>query len=213
MFWPGLGVKRATFCLTHSGGVPSFHVSRSNATPLAGSEVAAYPEFLYGCVHGSCSPGSLLPQRVDKLQHVRVSTYYRLTRRSRGGKWDASFDIWFARHDRRTGQPTAAELMLWLVNRKVRYFPEWSIRVHGIKWLAEEWITHNRAGQSWPLVIFERAHPDGHVKRMPLRPFIHFAEKHGWIQSKLWMTSIASGFEIWSRGRGLGIRFFRIFHS
>jgi len=197
-------------CLQHGGGHPSFLITRSNAMPLAGSEPAAYSEIFYGCVHSACTRGAVLPRNVRRLNNIRISTYDRLTRRSRGGKWDASFDIWFSKHDRMTGQPAGAELMIWLANRGVRYSPRWTVRVSGFRWLAEEWQTHNSKGVTWPLIIFQRRHQSSHVKRLPLGPFIRFSERHHWIKQRYWLESIASGFEIWRRGRGLGINFMRV---
>src|SRR5215472_2054633 len=60
VFGSGPGAWRARICLRHSGGVPSFLIVRSDARQLPGSEPAGYPEILYGCAYGACSPGSFL---------------------------------------------------------------------------------------------------------------------------------------------------------
>jgi hypothetical protein len=210
VFATGPGLWRATVCLRHSSGVPSYHITSTDARPLPGSEPSAYPEELYGCVYGACSPGSFLPQRIRRIRFLRVSLFDHLTGTRKPGRWDASLDIWFSMRHRVTGQAQGGEMMLWLTNRGVRYFPEWSIRVNGVTWLAEEWETFHANGLHWPLVIFERKHPSGELRRVPLAPFLRFAVRHGWLHPSYWMESIASGFELWSGGYGLGTRFMRV---
>jgi hypothetical protein len=206
------GLFRPSFCITHRRGQPSFTV---RSAWFDSRYVAAYPEVFDGCEYGACSPGSILPMQVSKLpSSLRFSAYDKLTKRWRGGKFNTSLDIWFSRHRSTRGRAAGAELMVWLYHRDVRTRPSWRVRIGRVWWRVEEWTTHSPDGaRSWPLIIFIRERPSAYCHRLHLRPFIRFAELHGWMNRTLWLESIAHGYEIWGSGMGgdrLTTTFFRV---
>jgi Glycosyl hydrolase family 12 len=202
------GHPRATVCISHERGVPAFGITQSNAASNGPS--VAYPEVFYGCVYGACSPGSALPAQVDQLRSTWISAFDRLTY-AKGSKFDASFDLWFTRKERSTGQAQGAELMIWMDDQGVRFAQRWRARLDGSWWRVEEWRTRNPAnGRTWPLIIFMLARQGGNVRQLPLRPFFRFAEQHEWVQPQYWLESIECGFELWRGGGDLAVTFMRV---
>jgi hypothetical protein len=203
------GQPSPTVCISHKKGQPTFTVTKSTADSSGPS--VAYPEVFYGCVYGACSPGSVLPMAVSKLpRSFRFSAYDRLTAKWRKGKFDTGFDIWFSTSRSTGGQATGAEIMIWLTDRGVRFTPEWTVTIDGIRWLAEEWKTVHPNGLSWPLIIFLRQKPSGYCHRLHLSPFVRFGEQRKWIARTDWLESVEHGYEIWQGGSHLATTFFRV---
>jgi hypothetical protein len=202
------GYPKATVCISHQSGVPAFDITQSTAASNGPS--VAYPEVFYGCVYGACSPGSALPQQVERLRGIWISAFDRITYPP-GSKFDASFDLWFTKKDRRTGQAQGAEIMIWMHDQDVRFAQRWRVQLDGLWWQVEEWQTHNPAdGRTWPLIIFMRSPQSGNVRQLPLRPFFGFAQQHRWLQPQNWLESIECGFELWRGGTGLAVNFMRV---
>jgi hypothetical protein len=85
-----------------------------------GDIVASYPNVLYGCSHGDCSPASMLPMQVSALSTVTSSWDF-----SVGGtasdQYNVSYDIWFCPDGNcgTSGFPGELELMIWLDYKNV----------------------------------------------------------------------------------------------
>jgi glycosyl hydrolase family 12 len=188
-------------CLANVNRRANFAVVLS-AARRAGYEAGAFPNIFYGCSWGICSRGTTLPRRLSRLRHPVTSWY---TAGRPPGRWDAAYDIWFARHRHTSGQDRGAEIMLWLRTGGLgRPAATHGLLIDDQRWQLEHWTTTNRAsGRRWPLIIFRMIHPRGYVKRLALMPFFHTAEALGLLHRSWWLTAIEAGFEVWRGGTGL----------
>jgi Glycosyl hydrolase family 12 len=191
------------FCLRNSGLRPNFKVTRSDPNTING-RVMSFPYILRGCSWGVCTAKARLPARVSALRKPEAS--WRARTRA-PGQWNASLELWFAKHRMRTGQADGAELMIWL---KTRNLPKSSLRVVRIdhtKWYLVHWVASGQ-GRTWNYIQFRRVRPVKGVSGLRLWPFIKKSEQMGWVRPADWMLNIEAGFEIWSGGKGLGTKSF-----
>jgi hypothetical protein len=191
-------------CLAVRGRWPNFTVTHS-PVPTWHAKPQAYPFILRGCSWGTCSPDSGLPRRVSMLRRP-VATWD--TTQVPHGRWDAAFDIWIGRHPMTTGQARGAELMIWLGARRIKVPARTRIvRIDHARWYLEHWRACH-LGDCWNYVQFRRVRPVLDVRRLPLLPFVHRAEKKGWVSPGWWLENIEAGFELWQGGRGLATDWF-----
>jgi hypothetical protein len=188
-------------CLANVNRRANFAVT-SSAARRAGPEPAAFPNIFYGCSWGVCSPRTRLPRRLSRLRHP-VTSWYTAGRPK--GRWDAAYDIWFAKQRATGGQDRGAEIMLWLrTNGLGRPAAAHSLVIDRRRWQLEHWITRNPAtGDHWPLIIFWMTHPRRSVRHLALMPFFRRAEALGLLHRSFWLTSVEAGFEVWRGGTGL----------
>ncbi len=108
--------KRAcpgTQCMEIDKATGAFSVTQGPAP--CGDTVATYPNVLYGCSFGNCSPASLLPMQMGAVSTVTSSWDF-----SAGGaasdQYDVAYDIWFCPDQScgSNGFPHGVELMIWL---------------------------------------------------------------------------------------------------
>ena len=165
-------------CLTVYGHrFSKFTVTRSTASKRRGDAVA-YPSIFYGCVWGTCSKGTVLPERAGRATRMRLTW---LTRHVRpAGLWNTAYDIWFSKRRHVSGQAAGAELMIWL---NAKFAPPWgrqtvrieldrnSARVTGPKLLG----LIERAGVRW--MWDPHSHRTVLVCRADLDDFLVVAER------------------------------------
>ncbi len=192
-----------SFCLTNSGRRPNFRVTKSGRNAIRG-RVMAFPYILRGCSWGVCSPKAKLPAKVKRLRKPEASWR---ARTKAAGRWNASLDLWFARHRMRTGQADGAELMIWLKAKNLGRSSLRVVRIDHADWYLAHWIA-SRNGRSWNYIQSRRVHPVKHVSGLKLWPFIKHAERLGWVRPSDWMLNIEAGFEVWNGGKGLGTKSF-----
>lgn len=192
-------------CLAVRGTSPNFTVTRSQL-PTWHAKPQAYPFIMRGCSWGTCStPDSNLPKQVSAL-HRPVATWY--TTQVASGEWDAAFDTWFGTQPMTTGQADGAEMMIWLGARDIPVPPHTKIvHVRHVRWYLLHWRPCN-AGTCWNYIQFRRVWPVLRARKLHLLPFIHRAEKRGWIQPSWWLENIEAGFELWRGGAGLATNWF-----
>jgi cellulose 1,4-beta-cellobiosidase len=195
-------------CLKVQGA--GFRVTRSAADSRT-PEVAAFPYVFSGCSWGLCTRHSLFPRRISALGHIRTSV--RFDTRARG-RWNAAFEWWVDAHRITDGQARKAEVMCWLRTRGIPA-PSGSpvVRVGGVRYWLTWWMTRRIVGgqpASWPLVIFRRVHPTTHatVRIGAFMAVVRRLRLHGarLVSERDWLLSDQAGFEIWRRGRGLGVQ-------
>jgi len=188
-------------CLANVNRRANFAVA-SSAARRKGVEPAAFPNIFYGCSWGICSPSARLPRRLSRLRNP-VTSWYTAGRPQ--GRWDAAYDIWFARQRATGGQDRGAEIMLWLRTDGLgRPAAAHSLLIDRRRWQLEHWITRNPAtGDHWPLIIFWMTHPRRYVRHLALMPFFHRVEALGLLHRSYWLTSVEAGFEVWRGGTGL----------
>jgi hypothetical protein len=141
-----------------------------------------------------------MPVRVSRLKSLNTSWYTSL---HASGRWAATYDIWFDRTGRISGQNDGAELMLWINTRGFGHVSRALIvNVVHTRWRLMHWVVV-RGGKSWNYIQFRRVHPAAHVHRLALRPFIQLCKRLRWIGHSWWLTGVEAGFEIWRGGAGL----------
>jgi cellulose 1,4-beta-cellobiosidase len=193
-------------CLANRNGWSNFRVTAS-AADSRGPRPLGYPDVYYGCSRRWCSPGTVLPRRVDRLRSPETSWY---TTDRAGGQWDASYDLWFTKNRQISGHPNGAELMIWLDERGSS-LPTYDggrfVRTDGASWYMDHWRPCMQ-GTCWNYVRFWRVHPSTRVRRLRLKPFISVAGRDGLIRRSWWLESIAAGYELWRHGAGLATTWF-----
>jgi hypothetical protein len=194
-------------CLrVHRRGV-GFTVVRSGADSHVG-DTDAFPEVVYGCAFGLCSPGSVLPRRVYRFS--QLDTSWSTSWRQAPGHFDVAYDLWFGRLRTINGHVKGAELMIWLGTKRFGTpFGDPIVTIDGQRWYYARHKACNDVG-CWNFVLFRRVVPTTHVHRLKLLPFIHAAEQHGQISYRWFLKSIDGGFEIWNQGRGLAVHSYEV---
>ncbi len=192
--------NKAALCIHTVPGHTGFTVVKDVTT---GWNIA-YPMILTGCSWGICSPHSKLPARVSSLRNPTTSL--NVTAHA-GGEWNASYDIWFAKHPIRTGMPDGAEIMIWLNRRATPLASSFQYVVfRGTPFWFTSWQAHH-GGKTWHYLQFRLVHPSGYVN-LHLADFTHFAEVKGMLSSRWYMLNIEAGFELWHGGVGLSVNGF-----
>ena len=148
-FW-NQGSCPGTQCMAINGATGAFSVTQS---PNCGNTVASYPNVLYGCSFGTCSPGSVLPKPVSALTTVTSSWAFSVGGVA-GDKYDVAYDIWFCPDNTcgTNGFPNGTELMIWLNYQNVNgwQYDLGPVSLAGHTW--ELWQATGRAtaGPTWP---------------------------------------------------------------
>lgn len=192
------------FCVTNYGRKPNFTVVTTGSNFLGG-RVMAFPYVFTGCAWGMCTRHSGLPAKAPDLGKPTATWQ---TTSPAGGRWNAAFDLWFAKRKIRSGQAEGAELMIWLNARNLPLDSTRVVSVDGVRWFLAHWIAHGATGASWNYIQFRRVHPVTGVKNLRLNPFIHEAELNDLVSPRWWLLNIEAGFEIQRGGRGLSGRSF-----
>jgi hypothetical protein len=197
-FW---GTRK--FCLSNTNHRPNFTVVKHGSNILGGG-VMAYPDVFTGCAWSICTPDSKLPARARDLRKPKATWH---TTGHAKGRWNASFDLWFAKHNITTGQANGAELMIWLNTRRLPLDSTRIVHVDGVRWYLAHWRP-SHSGGTWNYIQFRRVHRKRSVKNLRLGPFIHYSERLGLIKRRWWLLNIEAGFEIQRGGKGLSGRRF-----
>ena len=167
----------------------------------------AYPFTGAGCAYHLCSPYTDLPKQVRRLPSSANTSFS--WHGPTPGNWNASYDIWFDRHDQISTQDDGAELMIWL-----RPNPGYrgGVLVHVGK--HRYWFMHGRACDParicWNYTQFRFPHVVRSVRRLRLMPFIRFLEHRGLVSPSWWLTSVHAGYEMVSGGKGLTTTWFGV---
>lgn len=188
------------FCI-QSGTKPGFRIL--NNLSYNGT-VRAYPFTGVGCAYYLCSRNTDLPKRVSALPYAANTSW--TWQGNSNGYWNASYDLWFDKRNQITSQDNGAELMIWL-----RTMPGYNggqlIHVGKRRFIFMHWKACN-AGTCWNYIQFRFLHTTHGVKQIWLRSFIKYAESRGLIQPSWFLTSVHTGFELWSGGKGLSTTWF-----
>jgi cellulose 1,4-beta-cellobiosidase len=188
-------------CIHNSGDRDNFTITQRPGFDPAG-RVVAFPHIFRGCAWKICSPNAGIPIKVSAIGHL-VTTWH--TRENAPGTWNAAYDIWFGKRRMTTGQPTGAELMIWL-NHHGRccalQHGAPKVWIDGRPFRLSHWIARHN-GLSWHYIQFRMIHKTWHVDHLRLRPFIRRCVRLGLIRPWWWMENVEAGFELWSGGQGL----------
>ncbi|HET7012841.1 MAG TPA: hypothetical protein VFI65_02950 [Streptosporangiaceae bacterium] len=185
-----------------------FRVIESNAHSHVGDN-EAFPETVYGCAWGVCTPHTVLPRKVNRIRNLVTSwstDWRRVT-----GHFNVGYDMWFGYRHTIHGHALNAELMIWLGQKGFGTptgDPIYTIEGH--RYYYARHLACDEPYGCWRYVLFRRVVPTTKVQHLGLLPFIRIAEKRHQIGPRSWLKSIDSGFEIWWGGKGLTTHSFRV---
>jgi hypothetical protein len=186
---------------------PGFTVVRSHANSHV-PDNEAFPEVVYGCAWGVCSPHTVLPRRISRFKNL-VTSWGANWRRA-PGKFNVAYDIWFGHLHTIHGHANGAELMIWLGTKRFGTpFGAPTYLIDGHRWYYGRHTACDIYG-CWNYVVFRRVQPSTHANHLGLLPFIHFAERRNQISPWWFLKSIDVGFEIWQGGHGLAVHSYSV---
>ena len=181
---------------------PGFIVVKSHANSH-NADTEAFPEVLYGCAWGLCTPHSVLPKRIYRLKYVDTS-WGASWRKSRG-RFNVAYDVWFGHLHTIHGHALGAEMMIWIGTKRFGTpIGAPTYLIDGQRWYYGRHTACDSFG-CWNYILFRRVNPSTHANHLGLLPFIHFAEKHRQLAWWWFLKSIDVGFEIWWGGHGLAV--------
>ena len=190
-----------TQCMDINKATGAFSVTQGPAP--CGDNVASYPNVLYGCSFGSCSPATILPMQVGALSTVTSSWDF-----SVGGavsdQYDVAYDIWFCPDGNcgSSGFPGGVELMIWLDYKNVHGWQTdlGSVTLAGHTW--EVWqATFGSGINSWTYLAYMIQSPMvTSVADLDLNAFFLDAATKGYIQNSWYLFAIQAGNELRTGG-------------
>jgi hypothetical protein len=192
-----------TQCMEVNTATGAFSVTQG--PPPCGNEVASYPNILYGCSYGSCSPKTILPMPVSKVSKLSSSWNFSVG----GGKddrYNVSYDIWFCPDDNcgASGFPKGLELMIWLDYKNAKGWKDHvgTVKISGYEW--DVWVADMAAGgavESWKYMNYIiRPSKVTSVTDLDLNAFIQDAMARGLVQSTWYLYAVQAGMEVRSGG-------------
>jgi hypothetical protein len=192
-------------CITTDGNA-KFTVSES---AISSSVVVGYPSIYKGCHWAACTSGSGLPIQVASIHPGTVTTSWSTLQPSDIGVWNAAYDIWISTTPAFHGQPTGAELMIWL-NHARRVHPA-GYRVAsnvGIDGRFYDVWAGQRPG--WMDITYVLTTAVTSVSNLDLQPLLADALRRGFVQKSWYLIGVEAGFELWRGGTGLATRSFSV---
>jgi hypothetical protein len=170
-----------------------------------GNNVGSFPNILYGCAYGVCSPGTVLPMPVSSVTKLKSSWDF-----SVGGahndRWNAAYDIWFCPDQNcgASGFPRGLELMVWLDVRNAGGWKDHlgTANLAGYTW--DVWYADMAAGgalDAWGYMDYI-AKPSNitSVKDLDLLALVKDALARGYVKSNWYLYAVQAGFEVRSGG-------------
>jgi hypothetical protein len=196
--------KRAcpgTQCMDINNATAAFTVTRG--PDPCGNTVATYPNVLYGCSFGNCSPGSLLPLPMSAVQAVTSSWDFTVGG-SAADQYDVAYDIWFCPDNNCGGGgfPGGLEMMIWLDYKNLSGWQVdlGQVKLGGYTW--EVWqATMGSGARSWSYLAYmiKGAMVD-QVTNLDLNAFFQDAAARGYLQSAWYLYAIQAGDELRTGG-------------
>jgi len=190
-----------TQCMDINKATGAFSVTQGPAP--CGDNVASYPNVLYGCSFGDCSPASMLPMPVSALSTVTSSWDF-----SVGGaasdKYNVAYDIWFCSDGKcgSSGFPGGVELMIWLDYKNVHGWQTdlGSVTLAGHTW--EVWqATFGSGTNSWTYLAYMIQPPMvTSVADLDLNALFRDAAAKGYITNDWYLYAIQAGSELRTGG-------------
>lgn len=186
---------------------PGFIVIRSHAHSHS-ADNEAFPEVIYGCAWGLCTPHTVLPKRIYRLKNVDTS--WGASWHKSPGRFNVAYDIWFGHLHTIHGHALGAEMMIWIGTKRFGIpvgAPTYLI--DGQRWYYGRHTACDIYG-CWNYILFRRVSPSTHATHLGLLPFIHFAQAHRQLAWWWFLKSIDVGFEIWWGGQGLAVHSYSV---
>ena len=187
-------------CMSINDATGAFSVTQA---PSCGNTVASYPNVLYGCSFGTCSPESMLPMPVSALTTVTSSWNFSVSGVSTD-QYDVAYDIWFCPDNTcgSNGFPGGTELMIWLDYKNVSGWKNdlGTVSLGGHTW--EVWqFTQGAGSTAWTYLAYMiKAPMVTSVTNLDLNAFFKDAVSRGYVQNSWYLYAIQAGDEIRTGG-------------
>jgi Glycosyl hydrolase family 12 len=193
-----------TQCIEMNSSTGAFSVTQG--PPPCGNNVASYPNVLYGCSYGNCSPGTILPKPVEKVTSLTSSWNFYAGGSSSDDAWNVGYDIWFCPDNNcgASGFPKGLELMIWLDYKNAHGWKNHlgTVKLAGYTW--DVWSADMLVGgasDSWSYMDYILQPPMvTSVTNLDLNLFIQDAIKRGYAQSSWYLYAVQAGMEVRSGG-------------
>jgi hypothetical protein len=193
----------STQCINVTG--TGFSVVQADGSNATNGAPKSYPSVYYGCHWGNCSTGTILPLAASSSAFSSITTSVSMSYPS-AGTWDAAYDIWFDPTARTNGQPTGAEVMVWL-NHQGTIQPVGSkvatVTLNGAGW--DVW----EGNIGWNVVSYVRQSGTSSMN-FSISSFFNDVVSRGYGSRSWYLTSIQAGFEPWINGVGLAVNSFSV---
>ena len=188
----------ATQCI--SVGSSGFQITRQDGVSNSGAPVS-YPSMFYGCHYTNCSPGTVLPKKLNTMRAVNSSISFNYVSNA---KYDATYDIWLDPTAKKDGV-NQTEIMIWF-NRTGGVQPVGSAKttasIGGKSW--QVWIGNNGGNN----VVSYVAPSSMSSWSFNILDFIKDTRNRGYCTDSWYLTSVQAGFEPWQGGVGLAVNSF-----
>ncbi len=193
-----------TQCIEINQTTGAFSVT---AGPKAcGNNVSSYPNVLYGCSYGNCSPGTILPMPVSQVKSLTSSWDFSAGLTSSQDRWNVAYDIWFCPDNNcgASGFPNGLELMIWLDYKNTSGYKDHlataSIAGHNWDvWKADMLV--GGASDSWVYMDYiVKGSVLTKVTDLDLYAFIQDAINRGLVSPNWYMYAVQAGMEVRTGG-------------
>jgi len=192
-----------TQCIEMNSATGAFSVTQG--PPACGDNVASYPNVLYGCSYGNCSPATVLPMPVSSVTSLTSSWDFTVG----GGandRWNVGYDIWFCPDNNcgASGFPKGLELMIWLDYKNAHGWKTnlGSVTIAGRTydvWAADMLVGGASAAWNYMDYILRPPAVDS-VSNLDLNAFVKDAVKRGYAQDSWYLYAVQAGMEIRAGG-------------
>ncbi len=195
-FWDQ-GSCPGTQCMNLDNATGAFSVTEC---PNCGSTVASYPNVLYGCSFGTCSPGTVLPLEVSSLTTVTSSWAFGVGGIS-SDQYDVAYDIWFCPINTCSSSSfpcNGTELMIWLDYKNLTGWQNFkgSVSLGGYNW--QVW---QAAMSGWTYLAYLIQGPVvTSVTNLDLNAFFQDAVTRGYVKNFWYLYAIQAGDELRTGG-------------
>jgi hypothetical protein len=190
-----------TQCIDVNKATGAFKVTQGPEP--CGDNVASYPNVLYGCSFGDCSPATMLPMQVSALSTVTSSWDFSVEG-SASDRYNVAYDIWFCpeKYCGSSGFAGGVELMIWLDYKNVRGWQNdlGPVTLAGHSW--DRWqATFGSAMNSWTYLAYMIQAPMvTSVADLDLNAFVRDAVAKGIVQDSWYLYAIHAGTELRTGG-------------
>ncbi len=193
-----------TQCIEMNSASGAFSITSGPAA--CGNNVASFPNVLYGCSYGNCSPATILPKQVSEITSLTSSWDFTAGGVSSKDSWNVAYDIWFCPDNNcgASGFPKGLELMIWLDYKNANGWKDHlgTASLAGHTW--DVWKADMLVGgatDSWGYMDYMIQSPMvTKVTDLDLNAFIQDAVKRGLVKSSWYLYAIQAGMEVRSGG-------------
>lgn len=183
------------------------------ATPPRTTDVTMYPDQIWGCEWGSCTPQSRLPIQVKNIRRMNTLWWNKRTPHVRG-MYNVAYDIWLTNRRYTNGRHNGVELMIWLRHHGGCCWTKGTVgfpTVQGIDYrLMTRFMTDSFHHARWRFIEFRMLHQRFRVTGLNLARILRVCVRRGYISSNQWLESVGAGYEIWDGAVHLGTERFAV---